>query len=136
MAVDNDQLTSKLGADLFHAGALLDESPQLLSDDDFAVPISVALSSVNGAFTTAASDCGVSKDPADAWLARTEHLLLPRADSDFGAAADLAIRLAALGYILLGGSTFEGLDPDELLATAGASAETALLDDSTVPPLQ
>lgn len=131
MTTDANQLTSKIGAELFHAGVRLDESPQLLADDDFARPISVALSSLNGAFATAAADCGISKDPAAAWLARTEDLLLQQADVDFGAAADLAVRLSALGYILVDGSNVDGLDPNELLATAGASAESLAQDAST-----
>ncbi len=124
MTTDPNQPTSKIGAELFLAGTLLDESPQLLADNDFARPISVALSSLNGAFTTAAVDCGISKDPADAWLAETEDLLLQRADIDFGVAADLAVRLSALGYILVGGPSIDGLDPNELLATGGASTES------------
>lgn len=103
---------------LFEVALLVDESPQLLTDVSFTEPIQDDLRRLNGSFTTAASRHGVDREDAEQWLLDTQKLLNRWIEPGLGEAADLAVRLSALAYILSEQGPDQDISGTDLLAKA------------------
>lgn len=103
---------------LYEIAVLVDESPQLLTDAAFTEPIQGSLRRLNGTFTVAAERHGIDSDDAERWLSATERLFNHWVDPGLGEAADIAVRLSALAFILSGQDSTEDIDGVQLLASA------------------
>jgi hypothetical protein len=110
-------------AKIYEAAVLVDESPQVLADIAFTGPVCAWLGGVNGAFTTAAAERGISPEKAEHWFASTEELVCVSVETSPEQAADLSVRLSALAYLFSRQDLVSGSDVDDLLATAAVSPE-------------
>lgn len=103
---------------LYEVAVLVEESPQVLTDAAFTEPIQGGLKGLNGAFTAAAEKRGIGRDEAARWLSDTQRLFNRWIEPGLREAADLAVRLSALAFILSDQSLDQDIEGTQLLATA------------------
>lgn len=103
---------------IFAVAQSIDESPECLSDPEFRTTLDKTVEVVNGQFLARASSRGIDHQAAERWLAATEELARQAESLSIEGAADLAVRLSAVSYILSDQRHDPELDPGDLLATA------------------
>jgi hypothetical protein len=105
-------------AAIFALAEKVDLDPELLAEPQFRRELRDTLALINGQFTERAAGRGLDRDDALAWFGGIEALVSRAEDEQltFGQAADLAVRLSGLSFIISDQSS--ELGSEDLLITA------------------
>jgi len=107
---------------MLHPGVLyaiaetIDLSPASLEEEPFATQLTRTIGSLNGEFTNRATERGIDNERAADWMATTQGLVDRSRGLSIDDAADLAVRLYALSFLL--SDQPSDAASEELLATA------------------